>query len=91
MIYEIKDDPILQDSSQEPSTSSKYRLQGQGVLDTILIMLESWNLAHKSWIDYHGYPVKQDFILQLPSQEPSMSTKYGLWGQEVLDTSNQDR
>ena len=24
MIYDIKDDPILQDSSQEPSMSSKY-------------------------------------------------------------------
>ena len=41
MIYNVKDDPILQDSSQEPSTSSKYGLQGRRVLDTLLFMLES--------------------------------------------------
>ena len=40
-IQDVKDDPILQDLSQEPSTSSKYGLQGWGVLDTLLIMLES--------------------------------------------------
>ena len=41
MIHDVKEDPILQVSSQELSTSSKYGLPGQGVLDTILIMLES--------------------------------------------------
>ena len=33
MIHDVKDDPILQDSSQEPSMSSKYDLAGyQGVV-----------------------------------------------------------
>ena len=32
MIHDVKDDPILQDPSQEPSLSSKYGLQGQGFL-----------------------------------------------------------
>ncbi len=41
MIYDVNDDPILEHPSQEPSTSSKYGLQGWGVLDTLLIMLES--------------------------------------------------
>ena len=30
-----------------------------GVLDTFLIMLESWKLAHKSRITYHGDPWQQ--------------------------------
>ena len=36
MIQHVKNDPILQVPSQEPSTSSKYELQGWGVLDTLL-------------------------------------------------------
>ena len=47
MIHDVKDDPILQVSSQEPSTSSKYGLCGQEIPDTLQIILESWNLAHK--------------------------------------------
>ncbi len=56
MIQHVKDDPILQVSSQEPSTSSKYGLQGQGVPDTLLIMPESSNLAHNSRITYYDNP-----------------------------------
>ena len=41
MIHDVKDDPIPKDSSQELSMSSKYDFQGQGVLDTLLIMIES--------------------------------------------------
>ena len=45
MVYEdpkyVKEDPILEVPSQEPSTSSKYGLQGRVVLDALLIMLES--------------------------------------------------
>ena len=59
MIYDVKEDPILQVSSQDPSTSSKYGLRSQGVLDTILIMLESWNFAHKSRITYDDDPWRQ--------------------------------
>ncbi len=47
MIDDVKDDPILQDSSQEPSTSSKYDFKDRDVLDTLQSMLESWNLAHE--------------------------------------------
>ena len=41
MIYDVKEDPILQVPGQEPSTSSKYGLQGWVVLDTLLTVLES--------------------------------------------------
>ena len=40
MIHDVMDDPILHVPGQEPSTSSKYSHQGQGVLGTLLIMLE---------------------------------------------------
>ena len=41
MIHDVQDDPVLQVAGQEPSTSSKYGHQGQGVLDTLPMMLES--------------------------------------------------
>ena len=41
MIHAVKDDLILQDPTQEQSMSSKYGLQGLGVLDQLLFMLES--------------------------------------------------
>ncbi len=47
MIHDVKDDPILQDSRQEPSKSSKYDFKDWEVLDTLLIMLEIWHLAQK--------------------------------------------
>ena len=37
-IHDVKDDPILQVSSQEPSMSSKYGLGVWEVLETLLIM-----------------------------------------------------
>ena len=40
MIFDVKDDPILQDSSQEPSTSSKSTMEERVVLDTLIFMLE---------------------------------------------------
>ena len=40
--FDTKDDPILQNSSQEPSTSSKYGY----ALDTLIIMLESWKFEY---------------------------------------------
>ena len=36
-------------------------LWGQGVLDTLLFMLESWNLAHNSRITYHDDPWCQEW------------------------------
>ena len=42
MIQHVQYDPILQVSSQEPSASSKYDFEdGGGVLEALLIMLES--------------------------------------------------
>ena len=55
------------------------------VLEELLIMLESWNLAHKSRYSYHDHPWMNEPILQVSSQEPSPSSKYGLWGQGVID------
>ena len=60
MIHDVRNDPILHVSSQEPSTSTKYGLQGRGVLDTLLIKLETWNLAHKLRITYHEDPWCQE-------------------------------
>ena len=37
------------------------------------------------------HDVKDDLILQIPCHKPSMSSKYGLRGQVVLDTSNYAR
>ena len=36
-------------------------LRGWGVLDTLLFMLESWHLAHKSRITYHDDPWCQEW------------------------------
>ena len=47
----IRDDPILQNPSQEPSTSSKCDC----VLDNFLTMLGSWQSAYNSIMTYHGY------------------------------------
>ena len=41
MIHDVIYDPILKVPDQEPSTSAMYGHQGQGVLDTLFIMLES--------------------------------------------------
>ena len=53
MIHDVKDDPIIQVSSQEPTMSSKYNFEDGGVLDTLLFKLERWNLAHKWRNEYH--------------------------------------
>ena len=76
-IHDVKDESILKVSSQEQPMSSKYVLWGWGVIDTILIMLESWNLAHNLRLDIMTiHDVKDDPILQNASQKPSMSSKY---------------
>ena len=41
MIYNVKDDHILLDSSQEPSASSKYDFEDGEVLEALLNMLDS--------------------------------------------------
>ena len=75
--FDIRDNPILQNSSQEPSMSSKYDC----VLDALLIMLGSWKSAYNSIMTYDGYCdvkcyTKYDQILQSSSQELSMSHNY---------------
>ena len=39
MIHDVKDDYLFQVPGKEPSMSSKYGHQGQGVLGTLPIML----------------------------------------------------
>jgi hypothetical protein len=41
LIQHVKDDPILQVSSQEPPASSKYDFEDGRVLEALLNMLES--------------------------------------------------
>ena len=78
--------PRCQEWPQPPNFQSgtfnvfKVWLRGQGDLDTLQFMLESWNLEHKSSITYN------DPIFQVSCQKPSMSYKYVLRGQGVLDT-----
>ena len=67
MIHDVKNDSILQDYSQEPSLSSTYEFRGRGVLDTPIIMLESYNLAHKLRVTFTYLmidDVKDDLIHQ---------------------------
>ena len=86
-IHDVKNDPILIVSGQEPSMPIKYVLQGQGVFDTLLIMLESWNLAHKWKITHKmNHDDKDDPFLQVPGQEISTFSKYELQGWGVIDT-----
>ena len=49
--FDSKYEKILQNSSQEPSMSSKYDC----VLYTLLIMLGSWKSANNSIMTYDGY------------------------------------
>ena len=74
--FDTKDDSILQNSSQEPSTYSKYDCD----LDALLIMLGSWYQHTAQW--WHmlvicdvKFDTKYDHILQNSSQEPSTSSK----------------
>ena len=41
MIYDIKDDPILQDSSQKPSAPSYSTIEDMAVLDTHILIVTS--------------------------------------------------
>ena len=75
--FDFKDDSVLQISSQEPTMSFNYNY----VHDTLNIMLGSWKFEYKSWMtNYVDSDVKNDIrnypILQLSSQESSMSSKY---------------
>ena len=49
--FDIRDDPILQNSCQEPSMSSKYDC----VLGALLIMLWSWKSTYKSIMTHDVY------------------------------------
>ena len=42
--YDTKDSPFLQNSTQEPTMSSKYDC----VLDALIILLGSWNFEYTS-------------------------------------------
>ena len=77
MIHDVKDDPILKDSSQEPSMSSKYDFEDRGFLMHFKYCLraEIWHTSKESHI-MMIHDVKDDPILKDSSQEPSMSSKY---------------
>ena len=75
--FDTKDDPILQNSSQEPSTSSMY----EGVLNRLIIILGSWNLfTTKEWqimlIHDVTFDIRDNPTFQNSSQEPPRSSKY---------------
>ena len=77
MIYDVKNDPILQVSSQEPSTSSKYDFKDRGFLTNFYswYRAEIWHISQESHI-MTIYDVKNYPILQVSNQEPSTSSKY---------------
>ena len=60
---------------------------GWEVLDTLLIMLQSWDLAHKSRITYHDDPWCQGWP-RPPSLQSGTFSVLQVWlrGQGVLDT-----
>ena len=60
--FDIRDDPLPKNSSQWPSTSSKYDC----VLDALIIMLGTYK-----------FDTKDDSSLQISSQEPVMFSTYG--------------
>ncbi len=77
MICDVKDDPILQVSNQEPSMSSKA--PNIGFLSQIMLDLhQTFRISSQSSI-YMTYDVKDDAILQVSNQEPSMSSKSPTW------------
>ena len=51
MIYDVKEDPILKEFSQEPSTYSKYNIKYRGFLNTYNhARAEIWQTNKKSLI-----------------------------------------
>ena len=85
MIYDVKNDPILQASSQEPSTSSKYDFKDGGFLTHFCscYRAEIWHTSQESHI-MTIHDVKNDHILQVSGQEPLMSSKYDFEDGEFL-------
>ena len=53
MIHDDEDDPILQDSSQEPTMSSKYDIEDGGSCFTSYHAIESLNSAYTYGITCH--------------------------------------
>ena len=83
MIHNVKNYPILQVSSQEPTKSSKYDFEDVGFLTHFCscYRYEIWQTSQESHImTTNG--VKNDPILKVSSQEPSMTSKY--WVLETL-------
>ena len=79
MIQHVKDDTILQVSSQEPSVSSKYDFNDGGFLTHFYSCLraEIWYTSQESHI-MSIHDAKDNPIHQVSSQEPSMSSKYDI-------------
>ena len=68
MIYDVKDDPILQVSSQEPSTSSKSQMKP--VIQIMTDLHQTFRISSLSSTN-----MIYEVILQVSSQEPSTSSK----------------
>ena len=78
MTRNFQDDPVLQVSGQEPSTSSEYSHEGPPILDTLLIKISTWNLqgiflwAKQSHPWHQGWPCPPSIlsgtfnVLQVP-------------------------
>ena len=88
IIHEIKDDPVLLVSNQEPSMTSKYPSSLPHILDTFLIERSTQNFqgiflrVKKNII----HDVKDDPSLHVSDQEPSMSYKYTPSWPSIPDT-----
>ena len=55
-IHDIKGDPVLQVSCQEPLTSSKYPHKGSPIIDTLLINISTRNFPDMSLGVYQVHP-----------------------------------
>ena len=88
MIHDVKDVPILKETSQEPSMSSKYDFEDVGFLTHFYLCYraEIWQTSQESYI-MMIHDVKDDPILQGPSQDRGFLThSYSYYRAEILHT-----
>ena len=74
MIYDVKDDPILQVSNQEPSMSSKPPTKAFSASQIMSDLHQTFRISSQSSINMI-YDIKDDPILHVSNQEPSLSSK----------------
>ena len=87
VIHDIKDYPVIQLSFQEPSTSSKHSHEGPHILDTLLMQILTQNYQGTFLgVNKVIHDIKDDPVIQVSCQEPSMFSKYPQEGPPILDT-----